>query len=77
MVGKDHLWPIDDTWNYHAEAAHSKTCMSSPTLECALRPATSAEDYAVKAQLQTYEAFAPCTRLQRNKYTSTGVISGC
>ena len=40
-----------------------------------LRPATSAEDYAVKSQLQTYEGIrAMYEAYSRNKYTSTGVI---
>ena len=25
MVGKDHLWPIDDVWNYHAGGGEFKT----------------------------------------------------
>jgi exo-1,4-beta-D-glucosaminidase len=25
MVGKDHMWPIDDVWNYHAGGGESKT----------------------------------------------------
>ena len=38
-------------------------------------PATSADDYAVKAQLQTYEGVrAMYEAYSRNKYTSTGVI---
>ncbi len=25
MVGKDHMWPIDDVWNYHAGGGEFKT----------------------------------------------------
>jgi exo-1,4-beta-D-glucosaminidase len=76
MVGKDHLWPIDDTWNYHAGGGVFKDIhVFSDALNARFGPATSAEDYAVKAQLQTYEGVrAMYEAYSRNKYTSTGVI---
>jgi exo-1,4-beta-D-glucosaminidase len=39
MVGKDHLWPIDDVWNYHAGGGEFKTFKSSAT---ALSPIATA-----------------------------------
>jgi len=76
MVGKDHLWPIDDTWNYHAGGGVFKDIhVFSDALNARFGPATSAEDYAVKSQLQTYEGVrAMYEAYSRNKYTSTGVI---
>jgi len=76
MVGKDHLWPIDDTWNYHAGGGAFKDMhVFTDALNARFGPATSAEDYAVKAQLQTYEGIrAMYEAYSRNKYTSTGVI---
>ena len=76
MVGKDHLWPIDDTWNYHAGGGAFKDLhVFTDALNARFGPATSAEDYAVKAQLQTYEGVrAMYEAYSRNKYTSTGVI---
>jgi exo-1,4-beta-D-glucosaminidase len=76
MVGKDHLWPIDDTWNYHAGGGAFKDIhVFSDALNARFGPATSAEDYAGKAQLQTYEGIrAMYEAYSRNKYTSTGVI---
>jgi exo-1,4-beta-D-glucosaminidase len=76
MVGKDHLWPIDDTWNYHAGGGAFKDIhVFTDALSARFGPATSAEDYAVKAQLQTYEGIrAMYEAYSRNKYTSTGVI---
>jgi exo-1,4-beta-D-glucosaminidase len=76
MVGKDHLWPIDDTWNYHAGGGAFKDIhVFSDALNARFGPATSAEDYAVKAQLQSYEGIrAMYEAYSRNKYTSTGVI---
>jgi exo-1,4-beta-D-glucosaminidase len=76
MVGKDHLWPIDDTWNYHAGGGAFKDIhVFSDALNARFGPATSAEDYALKAQLQTYEGVrAMYEAYSRNKYVSTGVI---
>jgi len=76
MVGKEHLWPIDDTWNYHAGGGVFKDIhVFSDALNARFGPATSAEDYAVKSQLQTYEGVrAMYEAYSRNKYTSTGVI---
>jgi exo-1,4-beta-D-glucosaminidase len=76
MVGKDHLWPMDDTWNYHAGGGAFKDLhVFSDALNARFGPATSAEDYAVKSQLQTYEGVrAMYEAYSRNKYVSTGVI---
>src|SRR4029079_3006286 len=76
MVGKDHLWPIDDTWNYHAGGGAFKDIhVFTDALNARFGPATSAEDYALKAQLQTYEGVrAMYEAYARNKYVSTGVI---
>ena len=76
MVGKDHLWPIDDVWNYHAGGGAFKDIhVFTDALNARFGPATSAEDYAVKSQLQTYEGVrAMYESYSRNKYISTGVI---
>jgi exo-1,4-beta-D-glucosaminidase len=76
MVGKDHLWPMDDVWNYHAGGGAFKDLhVFSDALNARFGPATSAEDYAVKSQLQTYEGVrAMYEAYSRNKYVSTGVI---
>src|SRR6266849_3495874 len=76
MVGKDHLWPMDDTWNYHAGGGAFKDIhVFSDALNARFGPATGAEDYALKSQLQTYEGVrAMYEAYSRNKYVSTGVI---
>ncbi len=76
MVGKDHLWPIDDTWNYHAGGGAFKDIhVFSDALNARFGQATSVDDYALKAQLQTYEGVrAMYEAYSRNKYVSTGVI---
>jgi len=76
MVGKDHLWPMDDVWNYHAGGGAFKDLhVFGDALNARFGPATSAEDYALKSQLQTYEGVrAMYEAYSRNKYVSTGVI---
>ncbi len=76
MVGKDHMWPIDDTWNYHAGGGVFKDIhVFTDALNARFGEADSVEDYAEKAQLQTYEGVrAMYEAYSRNKYVSTGVI---
>ncbi|MCU1296642.1 MAG: glycoside hydrolase family 2, sugar binding [Acidobacteriaceae bacterium] len=76
MVGKDHLWPIDDTWNYHAGGGVFKDIhVFTDALNARYGKAESVEDYALKSQLQTYEGIRVMYEgYSRNKYASTGVI---
>src|SRR5580693_6473292 len=76
MVGKDHLWPIDDVWNYHAGGGEFKTIkVFSDALAHRYGKSNSVEDFAVKSQMQTYEGVrAMYEAYSRNKYESTGVI---
>jgi exo-1,4-beta-D-glucosaminidase len=76
MVGKDHLWPLDDVWNYHAGGGEFKTInVFSTALANRYGKSDSVEDFASKSQLQTYEGVrAMYEAYSRNKYQSTGVI---
>jgi exo-1,4-beta-D-glucosaminidase len=76
MVGKDHLWPIDDVWNYHAGGGEFKTIqVFSDALANRYGKSTTVEDFAMKSQLQTYEGVrAMYEAYSRNKYQATGVI---
>ena len=78
MVGNknDHLWPIDDVWNYHAGGGEFKTIqVFSDALANRYGKSDNAEDFAFKSQLQTYEGVrAMYEAYSRNKYQSTGVI---
>jgi exo-1,4-beta-D-glucosaminidase len=76
MVGKDHLWPIDDAWNYHAGGGEFKTIqVFSDALANRYGKSDNVEDFAAKSQLQTYEGVrAMYEAYSRNKYQSTGVI---
>ena len=76
MVGKDHQWPIDQVWNYHAGGGEFKTLrVFSDALAKRYGKSDSIEDYATKSQMQTYEGVrAMYEAYSRNKYESTGVI---
>ena len=76
MLGKDHLWPIDDWWDFHAGGGEFKNIQVYTTaLNTRYGTANSVEDYALKAQLMNYEGIrAMFEAYSRNKYSSTGVI---
>ena len=76
MVGKDHMWPIDDVWNYHAGGGEFKTInVFSDALANRYGKSDNVEDFAIKSQMQTYEGVrAMYEAYSRNKYQSTGVI---
>jgi len=76
MVGKDHLWPIDDWWNYHAGGGAFKDIhVFTDALNARYGTSQNAEEYTAKAQVMDYEGIrAMYEAYSRNKYTSTGVI---
>jgi exo-1,4-beta-D-glucosaminidase len=76
MVGKDHMWPVDDVWNYHAGGGEFKTIkVFSEALASRYGKSDNVEDFAMKSQLQTYEGVrAMYEAYSRNKYAATGVI---
>ena len=76
MVGKDHMWPIDDVWNFHAGGGEFKTIgVFTDALTNRYGKSDNVEDFAIKSQMQTYEGVrAMYEAYSRNKYQSTGVI---
>ena len=76
FIPKDHLWPIDDVWNFHAGGERFTTInVFTDGLNRRYGTATSLEDYERKAQAVTYDGErAMFEAYGRNKYTSTGVI---
>jgi len=76
MLPKDHLWPIDEWWNFHSggnEFAQIKDFTDA--LNARYGKATGVEDFAYRSQLLSYEGIrAMYEAYSRNKYTSTGVI---
>jgi exo-1,4-beta-D-glucosaminidase len=76
MLPREHLWPIDDYWRYHAGGGpfHNLDIFTE-ALNRRLGTATGVDDYAQKAQLLTYDGErAMFEAYARNKYDSTGVI---
>ncbi len=76
FIPRDHLWPIDDVWNYHAGKERFTTVnVFTDGLTRRYGAATSLDDYERKAQAMTYDGErAMFEAYGRNKYTSTGVI---
>jgi exo-1,4-beta-D-glucosaminidase len=76
MIGKDHLWPIDDVWNFHAGGGEFKTIgVFSEALTNRYGKSSNVEDFSTKSQMQAYEGLrAMYEAYSRNKYQSTGVI---
>ncbi len=76
FIPKDHLWPIDEVWNYHAGSERFTTVnVFTDGLNRRYGQAESLDDYERKAQAMTYDGQrAMFEAYARNKYTSTGVI---
>jgi exo-1,4-beta-D-glucosaminidase len=76
FIPKEHLWPIDEVWNYHAGGERFTTVnIFTDGLNRRYGPASSLDDYERKAQAMTYDGErAMFEAYARNKYASTGVI---
>jgi len=76
FIPKDHLWPIDEVWNYHAGGERfTNVNIFTDGLNRRYGLATSLEDYEHKAQAMIYDGErAMFEAYGRNKYTATGVI---
>jgi len=76
MIPKEHLWPIDEYWNYHSGGGQFKNVnVFTAALNGRYGVARDVRDYAIKSQLMTYEGQrAMFEAYARNRYNSTGVI---
>ncbi|OLE12540.1 MAG: hypothetical protein AUG89_07275 [Acidobacteria bacterium 13_1_20CM_4_56_7] len=76
MLPKEHQWPIDDWWNFHAGGGAFKDIhVFTDALNARYGTANNLEDYTMKSQAQAYEGIrAMYEAYSRNKYTSGGVI---
>jgi exo-1,4-beta-D-glucosaminidase len=76
MVGKDHLWPIDEVWDYHAGSQEFKNLdVFNKAMEAMYGKSADLADYLRKAQAMAYDGERAMFEAYReNKYTSTGVI---
>jgi exo-1,4-beta-D-glucosaminidase len=76
MLPKEHLWPIDDFWNFHAGGGEFKDIhVFTDALNARYGTPNSLEEYTDKSQMQAYEGIrAMFEAYSRNKYFSGGVI---
>jgi exo-1,4-beta-D-glucosaminidase len=70
FIPPDKLWPINDTWSFHAGAQDDNSQLTSIRLAVDRRygPSTDAEMFANKAQLAEYES----TRAQFEAFAANG-----
>jgi exo-1,4-beta-D-glucosaminidase len=76
MLPKEHLWPIDEFWNFHAGGgSYRNVNVFTAALEARYGKAKSLEDYVRKSQMMTYEGErAMFEAYGKNKYKGTGVV---
>jgi exo-1,4-beta-D-glucosaminidase len=76
FIPKEHLWPMDEYWNFHAGGERFTTVnVFTDSLNRRYGTATSLEDYQRKAQASAYDNERSMFEAYgRNKYVSTGVI---
>ena len=76
MFPKDHLWPIDEVWNFHAGGERFMTLnLFNGAMDNTYGKPASLQEYVRKSQAMTYDGQrAMFEAYARNKYTSTGVI---
>jgi exo-1,4-beta-D-glucosaminidase len=77
MIPPDHLWPIDEAWNFHSGAGSDFKDLThfNEAMQAIYGPPTGLEDYIKKSQAMAYDGErAMFEAYARNKYQSTGVI---
>ncbi|HKN69943.1 MAG TPA: hypothetical protein VJX30_02865, partial [Terriglobales bacterium] len=76
FISADHLWPVDDYWNFHAGLERFTTIDRFVNgMEQRYGKAANLEDFLRKSEAMNYEAQrAMFEAYGRNKYESTGVI---
>ncbi|MBZ5619177.1 MAG: glycosyl hydrolase family 2 [Acidobacteriia bacterium] len=76
MLPKEHLWPIDEFWNFHAGGGSYRTVnVFRAALEGRYGKAKDLDDFLRKSQVMTYEGErAMFEAFGRNKYGATGVV---
>jgi exo-1,4-beta-D-glucosaminidase len=77
MIPADHLWPIDDVWNFHAGAGSDFDNLNhyNQAMDAIYGAPAGLDDYIKKSQAMAYDGErAMFEAYTRNKYHSTGVI---
>jgi len=76
ILPKEHLWPVDDWWTFHAGLGDFKDIhVFRNVLNERYGEAANLDDFLMKSQVTRYEAIrAMYEAYSRNKYAATGVI---
>jgi len=76
FIPPDHLWPIDEVWNYHAGGERFQNVdRFNEAMNKTYGPPVGFDDYNKKAQAMAYDGQrAMFEAYAKNKYESTGVI---
>ena len=76
FVPKDHLWPIDEIWDFHAGGERFQNVdRYNEAMNKTYGPPADLADYEKKAQAMDYDGErAMFEAYAKNKYNSTGVI---
>jgi exo-1,4-beta-D-glucosaminidase len=77
MIPSDHLWPIDDVWNFHSGAGRDFNNLNhyNAAMDAIYGAPVGFDDYITKSQAMAYDGErALFEAYARNKYRSTGVI---
>ena len=76
ILPSEHLWPINEHWNFHAGGGQFKTLkVFTNALEARYGSAKDLRDYATKSQLMSYEGQrAMFEGFGANRNQATGVI---
>lgn len=76
FIPKNHLWPIDDVWNYHAGGERFQNMDNfNEGMDKTYGKPSDLEDYLKRAQAMDYDGErAMFEAYGARKYTSTGVI---
>lgn len=76
MMPKEHWWPIDEVWGYHAGSGSFKTIeLFKTAMDERYGAPQNLADFSLRSQVMTYDnERAMFEAYSRNKYNSTGVI---
>lgn len=77
FIPKDHLWPVDEVWNFHAGLTEFKDIhIFKNAQDIRYGPSSSVEEFSKKSQLMTYDnERAMFEAYAKNKYSSaTGIV---
>src|SRR5581483_7837974 len=76
FIPAEHLWPIDDVWNFHAGGENFTTIDKyNAAIDAVYGPSSGVDEYTRKSQAMAYDGErAMFEAYGRNKYDTTGLI---